>query len=132
MHTSEIPIVSNTASINILITARQYLSGVKRKTSVSAPSIMCGVFFCWPVWRMGRPGPSQGEALQRRALCSHKTWLEFWLQGRWVSLHKGRVECVLYKEGMLCVGGTRGGDRLVERCIRDVNMWGLMKTCISN
>lgn len=48
---------SSVSSINILITTQRYLLGVKKKGSVSAPSIICSIFRpCW-----GRCGPSQGR-----------------------------------------------------------------------
>lgn len=108
-HTSEtitIPLVShNFVSLaNILITARWYLSGVKRKTS--APSIICTIFI--PVGQGA--GLLPGRSLKPGATFPENT-AGIWLRGRWVSFQQGEGgmcslsegECYVLKGGQDCI-----------------------------
>lgn len=96
-------LLCHSASINILITAQQYLSGVKRKPSVSVPSIICNVFR--PLWGGGGgPGLLRGVSLKQSATFP-ENMAGIWLRGRWVSFRQG--------EGGMCffVGGSVDGRR---------------------
>ena len=120
--TLPIPIVSHgsVSSINILIIAQRYLSGVKRKTSVSAPSIICSVFFGLGG---GRPGPSQGRLTKAERYVPRKHGWNLapgqmgilLTRGGWNVLLCGR-ECCVLKEG-----GGRGLP--LSQCQTPANAW---------
>lgn len=126
------PVVSHgsVSSINILIIAQRYLSGVKRKTSVSAPSIICSVFLA-PVG--GGLGLLRGGSL-KPSTSFPENMAGIWLRGRWVSFRQEEGGMCSLWEGVLCVEGRGGGASepvpnspqlsLAERYICDVNMWG--------
>lgn len=85
-----------------------YLSGVKRKPSASAPSIICSIF--WPCG--GRWGPSQGrhKATGRSALAKHGWNLA---PGQMGILSTRGGWNVAFVGGLLCIG--EGGECL-SRC----------------
>lgn len=107
MCTSEtlaIPAVSHSSvsSINILIIAQRYLSGVKRKTSLSAPSIICSVFGPGE----GRPRSSQGRHTKAERYVPRKHGWNL-AQGQMGILSTRGVWNVFFVGGNVCVEGRR-------------------------
>lgn len=118
---------SSVSSINILITTQQYLSGVKRKTSVSAPSIMCSIFlFFFLALVVG------GLSLLRRS--SQKPFPQnlagIWLWGRWVSFRQEEEGgmCSLW-EGMYVLKGRRWCIALGAKLSLTLTGWEMCKWC---
>lgn len=136
MYTSEtlpIPVVSHSSvsPINILIMAQRYLSGVKRKTSVSAPSIICSIFGPW--W--DRPAPSLGRLTKAEHYVPRKHGWNLApgqmgilsTRGGWnVFFVGGSVMCWRQEGGGCIWAGAKLSPTLTGwevYCMCDVNMW---------
>ena len=113
-------------ALSLPITSWQYLSGVKRKTSVSAPSIICSILALVG----GGTGLLRGGSLKQSAMFP-ENMAGIWLWGRWVYFWQEKGGMRSTWEGVL--KGGRGTSEPVphypqlsvaERCICDVNMWG--------
>lgn len=133
-YTSEtltVPAVSHScvSSINILIVAQRYLSGVKRKISVAAASVICSVFGPGE----GRPRSSQGRHTKAKQYIPRKHGWNLAqgqmgilsTRGVWnVFFVGGNVLYVLKGGGGVSELGPNSPQRsLAERCISNVNMW---------
>lgn len=105
---------------------QQYLSGVKRKPSAWAPSIICTIFLA--LW-------GEAAAFSREAPCSSalssKTWLEFGSGADGYPFDKRRVECglcgrvVMYWRGGVKSGGGGWVDAKLfsSLCSWEMYMW---------